>query len=102
MQTKIQHVTDIQEFKSIEIPLREKIPIFLLGKAKEKKQKHQDVLDSLLKSCLPVIWNYQDIFLTSNTDDIIDYIPEGINDAATVSLKTGGQILFVNTLLSFV
>ena len=44
----------IEEFNSIETPLSQT----LLGKSKENKQKNQDILDSLLKSCLPVIWNY--------------------------------------------
>ena len=79
----------IQEFNSIETSWSKT----LLGKSKSLEQKNQNVLDSLLKSCLPVIWNYQDVFLSSNTDDTIDYIPEGVNDAATVSLRNGAQIM---------
>ena len=44
----------IEEFNSIETPLSQT----LLGKIKENKQKNQDILNSLLKRCLPVIWNY--------------------------------------------
>jgi len=79
----------IQELNCINTPLSKT----LLGKSKSHEQKNQDVLDSLLKSCLPVIWNYQDVFLTSNIDDIINYIPEGVNDASTVYLKNGAQII---------
>ena len=44
-----------QQFKAIEIPWSKK----LTGKGKKEKEKNQNVLDSLLKRCLPVIWNYQ-------------------------------------------
>ena len=61
-------------------------------KNEKQKKRNQDILDSLLKRCLPVIWNYQDIFLGSDEDEINKFVPEGVDDAAMVTLSSGDQI----------
>ena len=78
-----------QQFKAIEIPWSKT----LFGKSKKEKEKNQNILDSLLKRCLPVIWNYQDIFKGTNEDEINMFVPEGEDDAAAVTLKPGVKVL---------
>jgi len=80
--------TVIQQFEAIEIPWTKK----LSGKGKKEKEKNQNILDSLLKCCLPVIWNFQDVFMGSNEDDINKFVPEGEEDAALVTLRTGVKV----------
>merc|ERR1712038_933518 len=78
----------IQQFEAIEIPWSKK----LSGKGKREKEKNQNILDSLLKRCLPAIWNFQDIFMCSNENLINKYIPEGADDAANLTLRSGARV----------
>ena len=79
----------LKDFHNIKIPLTKS----LLGKKADEQQKNQDALDSLLKRCLPAIWHYQPVFSGSYEDAINKYVPEGLNDATTIFLKNGAQIL---------
>ena len=57
------------------------------------KSKNQDILDTLLKTCLPMIWHSLDIFKESKGDDMmLKYIPEGRGDAALVNLDNSTSI----------
>jgi len=79
----------LQDFCSTEIPLSK----FLLGNSEKQKQKNQVVVNSLFKRCLPIIWKYQQIFFGSSKDEIIQYVPEGVDDAAEIVLQGGIRIM---------
>lgn len=73
----------LQDFNAIEVSLSKA----LLLQRKKEVQKNQDILDSLLKSFLPVIWNYQGSFRGLTRDTIQSYVPEGADDASIISLN---------------
>lgn len=83
----------LRDFHAIEIPWSKKI----LGKGEKEKENNQDILDSLLKASLPVIWNYQDVFHGTDEDKINQFVPEGANDAAAVTMKNGTRVMVWKT-----
>ena len=81
-----------------------KIPCFTWDK-KGKKEENQKILNSLLKLCLPLMWNYIDIFRSLNINDssftvvnqvsegLLKFIPNGGQEqAAKIVLKNGKSI----------
>ena len=73
----------IDEFNAIKIPR-------MTWDKKGKKEENQNTLDSLLKSCLPLMWNYVDIFQGDYTnEELLKFIPEGEEDASKIVFKNG-------------
>ena len=88
-----------------------KIPCFTWDK-KGKKEENQNTLNSVLKPCLPLMWNYIDIFDSLNihdsflefnessftvenevSEELLKFIPDGgIEDAAKIVLENGKSI----------
>ena len=88
----------INEFNAIKIPR-------LTWDKKGKKEENQNTLNSLLKPCLPLMWNYIDIFRSLNINDssftvvnpvsegLLKFIPNGGQEqAAKIVLKNGKSI----------
>ena len=88
----------IDEFNAIKIPR-------LTWDKKGKKEENQNTLNSLLKPCLPLMWNYIDIFHSLNINDssftvvnevseeLLKFIPNGgLEDAAKIDLENGESI----------
>ena len=76
-----------------------------IPKKKGKKEENQKILNSLLKPCLPLMWNYIDIFRSLNINDssftvvnevseeLLKFIPNGgLEDAAKIDLENGESI----------
>ena len=76
-----------------------------IPKKKGKKEENQKILNSLLKPCLPLMWNYIDIFRSLNINDssftvvnqvsegLLKFIPNGGQEqAAKIVLKNGKSI----------
>ena len=82
-----------EDFSTIKIPP-------LTWDKKGKKEENQNILDSLLKPCLPLMWNYIDVFqdrynsTTNNNEEFLKFIPDGQEAAAQIVLKNG-QIIEV-------
>ena len=57
-----------------------------------EKDKNQNLLDSLLKYGLPLMWHYNEVFQKEPkySDELLQFIPEGEQDAAEI-LMTSGQ-----------
>ena len=73
----------IDEFNVIKIPR-------LTWDKKGKKEENQNTLDSLLKPCLPLMWNYIDVFKGNSMDEeLLKFIPDGQEDAAKIVLENG-------------
>jgi len=73
----------IDEFNAIKIPR-------LTWDKKGKKEENQNTLDSLLKPCLPLMWNYIDVFKGDSMDEeLLKFIPDGQEDAAKIVLENG-------------
>ena len=54
---------------------------------------NQNLLDSLLKYGLPLMWHYNEIFREEprNSQDLLQFIPEGEEDAAAIMMTEDGQ-----------
>ena len=78
----------LEDFRNIKISWAKS----LLGMSSRENTKNQDSFDSLLKRCLPVIWNYLPVFSLADESDINKYVPEGVNDAAKVTLQLMAQV----------
>ena len=65
---------------------------FSKKKKKLEKDKNQNLLDSFLKYGLPLIWHYNKVFCEEPKDsqELLQFIPEGEKDAAQI-LMTNGQ-----------
>jgi len=73
----------IDEFNAIKIPR-------LTWDKKGKKEENQNTLDSLLKPCLPLMWNYIDVFKGDlKNEELLKFIPDGQEDAAKIVLENG-------------
>merc|ERR1712062_378207 len=73
----------IDEFNAIKIPR-------MTWDKKGKKEENQNTLDSLLKPCLPLMWNYIDVFKGDSMDEeLLKFIPDGQEDAAKIVLENG-------------
>ena len=73
----------IDEFNAIKIPR-------LTWDKKGKKVENQNILDSLLKPCLPLMWNYVDVFQGDFTnEEALKFIPDGQEDAAKIVFENG-------------
>ena len=74
----------IGDFNNIKIPR-------LTWNKKEKKEENQNILNSLLKPCLPLMWNYIDVFRGDfrNKELVLKFIPDGQEDAAKIVLENG-------------
>ena len=55
----------------------------------KSKTEQQDILDSLLKTTLPIIWHHIDIFKTEHctSQKMLRYIPEGDEDSSEIILE---------------
>ena len=78
----------LEEFTKLKIPMTQRI----LRRGNKERQKNQDVLDVLLKSCLPIMWHHISTFKTPESDVFMHYLPEGITDAAKIALGNGDHI----------
>ena len=56
------------------------------NKRKLKKQANQDLLDKVLKFSTPIMLHYDEDLQKMEEKDILQYIPEGIDDAAILKL----------------
>ena len=73
----------IDAFNKIAIPLGK----MLMGQGDKAKMKNQQALDPLLKTCLPMIWHFlPEKWLEDEKEELLRYIPEGIEDAAKITL----------------
>merc|ERR1712062_611600 len=73
----------IDEFNAIKIPR-------MTWDKKGKKEENQNTLDSLLKPCLPLMWNYIDVFKGDlKNEELLKFIPDGQEDAAKIVLENG-------------
>ena len=63
-------------------------------KGNDEKQQNQDMLDSVLSSCLPLMWHYVNDFPQRYEEDpeLLQFVPEGFPDAATLELEKGLKI----------
>ena len=77
----------IDEFNAIKIPR-------MTWDKKGKKEENQNTLDSLLKPCLPLMWNYIDVFKGNSMDEeLLKFIPNGgLEDAAKIVLENDETI----------
>ena len=65
---------------------------YYLGTA--EKCKNQDILDSLLKVCLPMIWHRFEIFRENHKNQkMLKFVPEGQNDAAMIRFDDKTNIM---------
>ena len=79
----------VNEFKKLKTPFSKA----LLGKEKEVEKENQDLLDSLLKVTVPIMWHYNDIFRQPDPTAMLPFIPEGVEDAAKITLNSGEDIM---------
>ena len=58
------------------------------------KDKNQNLLDSLLKYGLPLMWHYKELFCHEPKDskELLQFIPEGEEDAAEILMANGQWI----------
>ena len=80
----------IAAFDKLEIPMMKTI----LGQGAAEKCKNQDILDSLLKVCLPMIWHRFEIFRENHKNQkMLKFVPEGQNDAAMIRFDDKTNIM---------
>ena len=63
-------------------------------KSNQAKDKNQNLLDSLLKYGLPLMWHYKELFCNEPKDskELLQFIPEGEEDAAKILMANGQWI----------
>ena len=79
----------LNETKAFKIALSKKI----LMQGSNEQKTNQDLLDSVLRVCVPLMWHYVPDFQRSADDpELLKFIPEGCNDASTIALENGLNI----------